>query len=100
MANSAAFDAAHAALEKSSGMDRWAARGAIQLALMDAGLEASTVSKEQMSVVIEKLLPRQLQSQKIADVSSVCDKIRDALMLLRDDKAVETADQVFQRLGG
>ena len=100
MANSAAFDAAHAALEKSSGMDRWAARGAIQLALMDAGLEASTVSKEQMSVVIEKLLPRQLQSQKIADVSSVCGKIRDALMLLRDDKAVETADQVFQRLGG
>ena len=100
MANSAAFDAAHAALEKSSGMDRWAARGAIQLALMDAGLEASTVSKEQMSVVIEKLLPRQLQSQKIADVSSVCGKIRDALMLLGDDKAVETADQVFQRLGG
>ena len=65
---------------------------------MDAGLEASTVSKDQMSVVVEKLLPRQLQSQKIADVSSVCGKIRDALMLLREDKKVETADQVFQRL--
>ena len=100
MANSAAFDAAHAALEKSSGMDRWAARGAIQLALMDAGLEASTVSKDQMAVVVERLLPRQLQSQKIADVSSVCARVRDALMLLREDKSVETADQVFQRLGG
>lgn len=98
MANSAAFDAAHTALEKSSGMDRWAARGAIQLALMDAGLEAGTVTKAQMSVVVEKLLPRQLQSQKIADVSSVCAKIRDALMLLREDEAVETADQVFQRM--
>jgi len=98
MANSAAFDAAHAALEKSSGMDRWAARGAIQLALMDAGLEASTVSKDQMSVVVEKLLPRQLQSQKIADVGSICAKIRDALMLLREDKTVETADKVFQRM--
>jgi hypothetical protein len=100
MANSAAFDAAHAALEKSSGMDRWAARGAIQLALMDAGLEASTVTKAQMSVVVERLLPRQLQSQKIADVSSVCARVRDALMLLGEDKSVETADQVFQRLGG
>jgi hypothetical protein len=98
MANSAAFDAAHAALEKSSGMDHWAARGAIQLALMDAGLEASTVSKEQMSVVVERLLPRQLQSQKIADVSSVCARIRDALLMLREDKKVETADQVFQRM--
>ncbi|HTO05548.1 MAG TPA: hypothetical protein VMR86_00685 [Myxococcota bacterium] len=98
MANSAAFDAAHTALEKSSGMDRWAARGAIQLALMDAGLEASTVSKDQMAVVVEKLLPRQLQSQKIGDVSAICAKIRDALMLLREDKAVETADKVFQRM--
>src|SRR5262245_22272430 len=98
MANSAAFDAAHTALEKSSGMDRWAARGAIQLALMDAGLEASTVNKQQMSVVVEKLLPRQLQSQKIGDVSAICAKISDALMLLREDKAVETADTVFQRM--
>lgn len=98
MANSAAFDAAHLALEKSSGMDRWAARGAIQLALMDAGLEASTVNKDQMTVVVEKLLPRQLQSQKIADVTSICAKIRDALMLLREDKTVETADKVFQRM--
>ena len=98
MANSAAFDAAHTALEKSSGMDRWAARGAIQLALMDAGLEASTVNKEQMTVVVEKLLPRQLQSQKIADVDSICAKIRDALMLLHEDKTVETADKVFQRM--
>ena len=98
MANSAAFDAAHAALEKSSGMDRWAARGAIQLALMDAGLEASTVSKDQMAVVVEKLLPRQLQSQKIADVSAVCLQIRDALLLLREEKKVDTADQVFQRM--
>ena len=98
MANSAAFDAAHAALEKSSGMDRWAARGAIQLALMDAGLEASTVSKDQMSVVVERLLPRQLQSQKIADVASICAKVRDALLLLREDKKVDTADQVFQRM--
>ena len=65
---------------------------------MDAGLEASSVTKDQMAVVVEKLLPRQLQSQKIADVTSVCTRIRDALQLLREDKKVETADQVFQRL--
>jgi hypothetical protein len=100
MANSAAFDAARSELERSASMDQWAARGALQLALMDAGLEASNVTAGQMKVVVERLLPKQLQSQKVVDVASVCEKIRGALMLLGDDKVRDTADQVFQRLGG
>ena len=100
MANSAAFDAARSELERSASMDQWAARGALQLALMDAGLEASNVTAGQMKVVVERLLPKQLQSQKVVDVPSVCEKIRGALMLLGDDKGGETPDRVFQRLGG
>jgi hypothetical protein len=99
MATSAAFDAARSELEH-AGMDAWAARGALQLSLMDAGLEASQISAAQMRVVVEKLLPKQLQSQKVANVSSVCDKIRDALAMLGDDNKTDSAEKVFQRLAG
>jgi len=80
-------------------MDRWTARGAIQLALMDAGLEAGNVTSSQMKVVVEKLLPKQLQSQKVADVSNLCDRIRDALALVNEDVRTDSPDKVFQRLG-
>ena len=81
-------------------MEAWAARGALQLSLMDAGLEASQISPAQMRVVVEKLLPKQLQSQKVGNVPSVCDRIRDALALLGDETKTDSADKVFQRLAG
>jgi hypothetical protein len=99
MAASAAFEAVQSELERSANMDRWNARGAIQLALMDAGLEASNVTSAQMKVVVDRLLPKQLQSQKIADVPSVCERIRGALALLGDDSRADSPDKVFQRLG-
>jgi len=100
MANSAAFEAAQTALERSAGMERWTARGALQLALMDAGLEASNVSAAQMKVVVERLLPKQLQSQKIADIPAVCENVRGALALLGDEPKTDSPDRVFQRLAG
>ncbi|HTO07177.1 MAG TPA: hypothetical protein VMR86_08975 [Myxococcota bacterium] len=99
MAASAAFEAVQSELERFANMDRWNARGAIQLALMDAGLEASNVTSAQMKVVVERLLPKQLQSQKIADVPNVCERIRGALALLGDDSRADSPDKVFQRLG-
>jgi hypothetical protein len=99
MASSAAFETVQSELERSASMDRWSARGAIQLALMDAGLEASNVTSAQMKIVVDRLLPKQLQSQKVADVSNVCERIRGALDLLGDDSRTESPDKVFQRLG-
>jgi hypothetical protein len=99
MAASAAFEAVQNELERSASMDRWTARGAIQLALMDAGLEASNVTSAQMRVVVDRLLPKQLQSQKVVDVPNLCERIRGALALLGDEPRSDTADKVFQRLG-
>jgi hypothetical protein len=96
---SQAFEAVQAELMKSANMERYAAKGAIQLALMDAGLEAGNVTSSQMKVVVEKLLPKQLQSQKVANVPSLCERIRDALSLLGDDVRADSPDKVFQRLG-
>ncbi|HTO07418.1 MAG TPA: hypothetical protein VMR86_10225 [Myxococcota bacterium] len=100
MASSPAFDAARSELERSAGMDAWAARGALQLSLMDAGLEASQVTAAQLKVVVERLLPKQLQSQKVSDVPGVCAKIQSALLLLGDDARAESPERVFQRMAG
>ena len=78
MAGSAAFEAACAELERSTSLDRWAARGTLQLTLMDAGLETGSVSAAQLGVVIDRLLPRQLQSHGIADAATVCARLREA----------------------
>ena len=99
MASSAAFDAAQQVLESSAGMDRWAARGAIQLALMDAGLEAGSVTVAEFRVVVDQLLAKQLESQKVVGVAGVCEKIRVALGLVGDGPGKDTPDRIFQRLG-
>ena len=97
MANSAAFDAARSELERSASMDQWAARGALQLALMDAGLDAGSVSASQLSIVVERLLPRQLQSHGGVDVSAVCSRLRDVLAMMPAETG-EAADEVVSRL--
>jgi len=97
---SSAFEAAQGALERSAGMERWTARGALQLALMDAGLEAANVTAAQRKVVVDRLLPKQLQSQKVADIPATCEKVRDALALLGDEPKADSPDRVFSRLAG
>jgi len=99
MAGSAAFEAACAELERSTSLDRWAARGTLQLSLMDAGLETASVSAAQLGVVIDRLLPRQLQSHGIADANPVCAKLRDVLATVDERGTAEGADAVFSRMG-
>ena len=81
MPGTAHYEALCAALASAPGMDRWTARGALQLALMDAGLESQSVSAEQLGLVIEHVLPRQLESHGGLDVRSVCARLRDVLAL-------------------
>jgi hypothetical protein len=99
VAASPAFEAACAELERSARLEKWAARGTLQLTLMDAGLEPASVTPGQLSVVVEKLLPRQLQSHKVADAPGVCARLRDVLATV-DAAAPAGADAVFARLGG
>ena len=98
MAASAAFEALCSELAKVAGMDRWTARGALQLALMDAGLEKTSVTAPQLAIVVERLLPRQLQSHGGLDVGAVCRRLRGVLELLPAPASDEGAEDVFSRL--
>jgi len=97
---SAAFESACSELERSASMERWAARGTLQLALMEAGLEPAHVTPTQLVVVVDRLLPRQLQSYTVENVPALCARIRDGLAMIGDNGVAETAEKVFDRLGG
>lgn len=99
MAGSAAFEAICAELANTAGMDRWTARGTLQLALMDAGLESTTATAAQLGIVVERLLPRQLQSHGGVNVDALCKRLRDVLAVLPEATAEGAADEVFARLG-
>ena len=53
----------------------------------------------ELQVVVDQLLAKQLESQKVVDVAGVCAKIRAALGLVGDSPGKDTPDRIFQRLG-
>lgn len=100
MADSEAFDFVCDQLEQATSLDRLAARGTVRLALKQAGLEARTVAPDEMAVVVEKLLPKELVTRGVEGGEAVCARIRQGLGGLSPTKSVETPDAVFRRLGG
>ncbi|HVP30382.1 MAG TPA: TilS substrate-binding domain-containing protein [Myxococcota bacterium] len=101
MADSAAFLCAFSALEKLASLSSAEARFTLRLALQQAGFEAPSVSAREMAVVVERVLPGELRSKKVAQPEQVCRGVSDALAQLRDDApATALPDAVFGRLGG
>lgn len=100
MAESAAFDFVCDKLEESTSLDRLAVRGTVRIALKQAGLEARSVTAEQMGVVIEKILPGELASRGVDGGEAICGRIRSGLSSVVSTGQADTPDAVFQRLGG
>src|SRR5687768_1394780 len=100
MADSAAFEAACACLEKSSSLTNLEARGTIRLALKAAGFEAKTASPQVVGAVVRRLLPAELRSRRVDDPEAICTKIALALEGMTAEPARSTAEAVFERLGG
>jgi len=99
VADSAAFDRACTELERLSNLDRLEARGTVRLALKQSGLEARTVTPDQMKVVLDKVLPGELASRGIDD-ASICQTIAGGLAGLDAGPIGDSPDAVFERLGG
>lgn len=101
VADSAAFDFVCEELQRDTSLDRLEARGTVRLALKQAGLEARSVTPDQMKVVVQKLLPGELSSRGIANGDDVCRKMVSGLDRVDAGGAAgEAPDEVFRRLGG
>ena len=104
MADSSAFSWTCDELERLSDFDRLEARGTVRIALKASGLEARAVTPDQMKVVIEKLLPVELDSRGINNADSICSRIASRIAssigLLEVGATADSPDEIFRRLGG
>lgn len=101
MAGSRIFEWACEELEKTSSLKKLEARGTIRLALKEAGLEAARVTRQQMDVVAERILPGELRNRGVKDADAICSALASGLRDLRlseGDDARETPEDVFDRL--
>jgi hypothetical protein len=100
MADSPAFALSCEVLERDTSLDRLEARGTVRLALKEAGLDAASVTPDQMAVVASNLLTGELTSRGIENADAVCGTLRQGLAGLDTTAATQTPEAVFARLGG
>jgi len=100
MADSTAFTTLCEELEGSSTLDRLEARGTVRIALKQSGLEAGSVTASQLAVVVEKILPGELQTRGIDDADSICSQLATRMKTVPDEAGAESPEAVFKRLGG
>lgn len=95
------FEFVASELEKRSDLGNLEARGTVRLALKSSGLTAGEVTKKQMAVVIDQVMPRELRVRGIGDPEAVCRELSDAVMGFEtggDESAGASPEDVFRRL--
>jgi hypothetical protein len=101
MADAPAFDWVCGELERRTSLDRLEARGTVRIALKEAGLDSRSLTPEQMKVVLEKVLPKELGTRGIDDAESVCRTLAtDVMGIDAGSGSGETPEEVFRRLAG
>jgi hypothetical protein len=101
MATSTAFEWLCEELEKTTSLDRLAARGTVRIALKQAGLEATSVTGDQLAVVLARVLPGELTGRGIEGADSVCQQVAARLEEIpAAASSQDTPENVFERLAG
>ena len=97
----ALFEFVARALLERTGLENLEARGTLRLALKSSGLTAREVTREQMIVVINQVLPRELRVRGVENPESVCEALAQAVKGFKDDTGASDAaspEDVFRRL--
>ena len=96
------FETVADALCRDTDLEELEARGTLRLALKQAGLEARTVTVEQMRVVVGQLLAGELRFRDVPEPEHLCERIGK---LLESEPATRSGDAespeaIFRRLAG
>jgi hypothetical protein len=96
------FDQVATALESRTSLEKLEARGTLRIALKQAGLDANSVTVDQLRTVIEKLLPGELEARGVGAPAAVCERLSAEV---RDfeapaETAADSPESVFARLAG
>ena len=95
------FDFAAERLEHHAGFDRLAARGTLRLALKESGLDAKGLTPQQLGVVFEKVMPKELKLRGVSNTVVACNAVIDDLMnspAPSEAAAATDTDEIFHRL--
>jgi hypothetical protein len=99
----AIFDVAAERLETHSDLDKLEARGTLRLALKSAGLDPGSLSVAQLEVVMDKVMPGELERRGVWKPESVCSAVvADVKQQFGEaDATPDTAspESVFRRVG-
>lgn len=101
MAQETLFDVVADALQGSTGLDALATRGTLRLALKGAGLDARNVTPTQMQVVLERVLPGELERRGVERARDLCDALAETVRRAAVTAAVTQMDapeDVFRRM--
>lgn len=100
MSRAEVFESVAEALERETSLDRLEARGTLRITLKAGGFDPRSVQADQMRVVIERLLPGELDARGIGDTDRVCRTLVAALPVdLAPAEQLDTPEAVFSRLG-
>ena len=95
------FDLTAERLEHRTSLDRLEARGTLRIALKIAGVPAKSVNAAQLCVVLEKVMPKELETRGVSDAAVVCSAVINDLMNSSAPSQAPAAtdpDTIFQRL--
>jgi len=95
------FEFVAAEVERRSTLATLEARGTVRLALKRAGLDAGSVTRDQMQVVLERVLPEEMRSRGVAGSAELCRTLASALRAANPGgDAPDSPETIFRRLAG
>ena len=96
------FDFMAQQIERRTSFDRLESRGTLRIVLRGAGLDAKTVTASQMSVVIERVMPEELEKRGVGEAEAICGSLKQSLADAPTEasKLTSEVDEIFGRLGG
>ena len=88
-------------IEEQTGMGRLEARGTLRIALRASGLDARKVTKTQMCVVLDRVMPDELRARGVERPEAQCNALAAAVKSMSETHEVagEAPEDVFRRLG-
>jgi hypothetical protein len=99
MADSKAFEWLCENLEQTTHLDRLEARGTVRLAMKGAGLEPKQVGRDQLQVVLEKLMPSELEGRGVEGSDAVCQALITRLGEIGEDESThDSPEAIFARM--
>jgi hypothetical protein len=100
VSEAAPFDWLCSELEARTELSLLEVRGTVRLALKASGLDAATVRGEELAVVLERVLPRELATRGVEAAEALASELAGSMRSKSfAGNATEGPDRVFERLG-